>query len=193
MTPQTASATHTHLTEDQLSGLLIGESSLEARIHFDGCGVCRAQMETFERTLLTFNQASLSWSEAKSHTLNRDLSQVRLQQRFSLGALWNSTAQWTSAAALMAVFAVAASSGVMRLQGGFVSSNAVASPVAGLAVAPAPDHAREIADDNAMLNDIDSELRPEAPPLSLSETSFSESPGVRPQLQDSNSNLQARE
>lgn len=139
-----------HLSEDELDDVLIGMGSAEAEAHLAGCAVCAGRKAEFAEAVAGFNQATLAWSEAKSHTLTRDLTAEMGAgagaRRFGLAA----------AAGMCGVAVVAAllSHGVPR-----TSDAPAAAPAA------AVDREREIAGDDAMLRDIDAALyRPDPSP-----------------------------
>ena len=54
----------THLSDDQLEDLLLGEPAPEAAAHLNVCPLCQSKSEAFTSTLAHFNQATLDWAEA---------------------------------------------------------------------------------------------------------------------------------
>lgn len=154
-----------HLSEDQINDALIGEISDEARLHLDACALCQAEVEPFQATLASFNQASAAWSQARSHTLNRDLSDVRPARRFTPAAICS------CASALVVAAAIVFSSGLHHV----APADSAGAP-AGLVADNSAARESEIAADNAMLGAIDSELQPATPPLALVASERSPSP-----------------
>jgi len=155
-----------HLSEDQINDALIGDLSHEVRLHLAACALCQAEVEPFQATLVSFNQATAAWSEAKSNTLNRDLSNIRPAHRFTPAALWSCASALVVAASI--IFASGhhhdSASGSVSAPAGLVADN---SPAA---------RANEIAADNAMLGAIDSEFQPAAPSLALADSERAASP-----------------
>jgi len=90
-----------HLSEDQINDALIGDLSHEVRLHLAACALCQAEVEPFQATLVSFNQATAAWSEAKSNTLNRDLSNIRPAHRFTPAALWSCASALVVAASII--------------------------------------------------------------------------------------------
>lgn len=54
-----------HLSEEALNDVLIGLGTPEAELHLARCEACRGQLEAFRSGLRVFNQATLTWSEAR--------------------------------------------------------------------------------------------------------------------------------
>ena len=140
-----------HLSEDELEDVLIGMGSAEADAHVAGCAACAGRKAEFAAAVAGFNQATLAWSEAKSHTLTRDLTagtEGAGARRFGLAA--------AAGVCGAAVVAALLSHEVPR---------AGETPGGTAAPAAAVDRDREIAGDDAMLRDIDAALyRPDPSP-----------------------------
>jgi len=151
-----------HLSEDQINDALIGELSDEVRLHLAACALCQAEVEPFQATLVSFNQATAAWSEAKSNTLNRDLSGVRPAHRFAPAALWSCASALVVAAAI--IFGSGHRHDSASAPAGLVADNSAAA------------RASEIAADNAMLGAIDSELQVATPSLALADSERVSSP-----------------
>jgi hypothetical protein len=161
------SQTILHLTEDQLDDLLLGEPvSADAQAHLAACELCRAQLAPFQSSVAAFNQATQAWSEAKSNTLNRDLSGLAPTPSHTGWILAGSSV----AAAVVVGVALSHSAGLSSRPAPLTAAVAPVATPAHTAVQPAAtDREREIAEDNAMLGAIDSAIRPTAPPTSLYE------------------------
>ena len=150
-------AGNTHLSDEDLDNVLIGAGSAEAEAHLAGCAACAGRKAEFSGTIASFNQATLAWSEAKSHTLTRDLTAgVRERARPSVGAV---------AAGLCGLAVVGAVLGAglgAHLPGQRPSGDAAGSAPGQTGVG---DRDREIAGDNVILEDIDAALyRPDPSP-----------------------------
>ncbi len=162
-----------HMTDDQMDDLLIGDAAPALRAHLAACPACDARLTEFRATLGLFNQASLTWSEARSNTLSRDLSNHR--PSFRLPA-WSGS--WSFALALLFLVALALSVALPRRQdigGTFALKHAV-----GASGSPQADRDQEIASDNAMLQAIHSEIyRPEPSPLAPYEQAEDATPTPR--------------
>jgi hypothetical protein len=59
----------THLTEDQIDELLLGDAAADRRAHIRTCGECGARLAAAQEPLASFNAASLAWGERRSATL----------------------------------------------------------------------------------------------------------------------------
>jgi hypothetical protein len=55
----------THLSEEALHDALIGLESPDSELHLLQCEACRNQLHAFQSGMRAFNEASLSWSEAR--------------------------------------------------------------------------------------------------------------------------------
>jgi hypothetical protein len=165
-----------HLTEDALNDFLIGTESNESAAHLASCAKCHAKLEDFQRSMEVFNMASISWSEAKSNALNRDLSQHHIPFRISSALAW--------ACASLLILAL---TGTESLNLRHASNQASASGIH--AADPRPgagvDREDEIASDNALLQQIDSEIStPEPSPAEVYGASMrTGSRRVAPQVQ----------
>lgn len=143
-----------HLTEDELDDILIGVGSPEAEAHVAGCAACAGRKAEFVAALTSFNQATMAWSEAKSHTLTRDLAAATESAA-------GSPRLWVAAMGLCVVAVMGAMlsnhvPGTMRGGDGPAGASAQTAPV---------NRDLEIADDDAMLKEIDAALyRPEPSP-----------------------------
>ena len=154
-----------HLSEDQINDALIGELSDEVRLHLAACALCQAEAEPFQATLVSFNQATAAWSEAKSNTLNRDLSDVRPAHRFTPATLWSCASALVVAAVI--IFSSGHHHDSASAPAGLVADNSAAA------------RENEIAADNAMLGAIDSELQVATPSLALGDSERPSSPRTR--------------
>jgi len=59
----------THLTDDQIDDLLIGDSASGSLAHLESCSDCAARLAAAHEPLSSFNAASLAWGERRSATL----------------------------------------------------------------------------------------------------------------------------
>jgi hypothetical protein len=146
-----------HLTDTQLDDLLLDDAAPELQGHLDACPACNARLAQFRGTLALFNEASLSWSAAKSNTLSRDLSTHRASFRLP---------SWSLAAVMLFVVALALAFTYSRPDGSrSVALNHTAVSRDGQQ-ADQTTRDQEIASDNVMLQAIHSEIyRPEPSPL----------------------------
>jgi len=156
-----------HLTEDELEEVLLGLECEESDEHLAACAVCRGQLEEFRESLELFNQASMAWSEAKSNSMNRDLAEHRIPFRMSVRTLW------TCASVLVVLLAGVIGLGERRHAeteaGTTLRAGAVLNPpTEAQPMDAANDATREIASDNAMMQQIDAAINsPEPSPSEL--------------------------
>ncbi len=145
-----------HLDHDMLDEVLLGIAAPSVSAHLAVCSHCAERLQSFNSTVNLFNQATLAWSEAKSNTLTRDLSEHRPHPVLTLAA-----ARSYIAAILVAV-AVMLTAGVRHRTLDLEAAN---NPII---IADSSFSGGEIAEDNAMLHAIDSELsRPDPLPAVL--------------------------
>ena len=147
-----------HLDEDALDDILLDLAAPQALAHAATCPHCAHRLHSARASLLgavsPFNQASLAWSAARSNTLTRDLSTHQPRPALTLPALAS-----YAAAALVAA-SVMLTAGLHHRDPSPQASYQAASTISD----------DEVADDNAMLHAIDSELyRPVAIPAALAE------------------------
>ncbi len=140
-----------HLSEDDLDEVLIGIGSAAQSAHLTACESCSQRLAAFRTQMAMFNQATESWSEARSNTISRDLAAHRPAHWLSRRALWPATA-----ALLLAV-----TLGFSELQHRPATLNAsdTASSAALTDADIHPAHSvTELESDNAMLAAIDHEM-----------------------------------
>jgi len=67
MNPDSAmSANNFHLTDEQFSGLLLGDDlDIAARAHLLDCTLCRQEAEKFTSSVNLFSKTSLAWADTK--------------------------------------------------------------------------------------------------------------------------------
>jgi len=58
----------THLSEEQLDDVLIGDPGVEATAHLADCATCKARVAALEGPIASFAAVSLAWSERQSAT-----------------------------------------------------------------------------------------------------------------------------
>lgn len=139
------------LTEHDLEEVLMGEARPEVRSHCEVCTSCHRRIAPLASSLEAFRGASLAWSEARSNTITRDLSGHK--------PAWRLTGSAVRSAATVFVLGVAAIGA--GTHPGLAGGSGAAIGAAALPVTHAfasEVRAREIAQDNAMLQAIDSEL-----------------------------------
>lgn len=153
-----------HLSEDELDEVLVGGGSPAAEAHLAQCAACASRKVEFAEAVAGFNQATLAWSEAKSHGLTRELVAVGMPSRVRFGL---------AGAGVCAVALV----GMMLGTGVPWGSEAGVRP----AVSQGAALAREIDGDNAMLQAIDAELyRPVQSPEQIYQIDGARRTGERP-------------
>lgn len=147
MTTETSS----HLSEEAMNDILIGLGSAEAEGHLRACQVCRAQLDNVNSALLSFNQATLEWSERRSACLPAVQTGWSWHQR--LGRFLQSP-QWLvqSGLALTSVLLLAISMPLWYHERHAVLSGTPA------AITAAENSAEQIEQDNALLRSVDSVL-----------------------------------
>lgn len=151
-----------HLTDDDLDELMMGVDRPELQAHCAACAPCCSRISAFSASIQPFNDASLAWSQARSHTFTRDLSQHRQTWRLTANAA-------RSAVAMLVLGLVASLTAGMHLRPAQVTGESLAT-----VTQPAPHpfsadaRAQQIARDNAMMQAIDAELtEPESTPAAL--------------------------
>ena len=164
--------TTTHLTEDQIDDLLMGELAAEPTAHLASCSTCKVQVEEFEASIASFKAVTLAWSERQSATLPSKLLRP-------VSSTWQRGASWAAAAAVLLVGIgvplarhqtrgpqVVASNVASRVevaaakQAGDAATAQVREAATGApgVVAVSGKSAAQIARDNQMLQAIDREL-----------------------------------
>ena len=165
-----------HLTDDDLDEMLIGCASPEMAAHVDQCAACAGHLAEFRSSLASFNQAASAWSEAKSNALTRDLQRHRAPFRITARAAWS--------CASVVVLAVMAAVGLGLHERSAQIAAAQAERRWGQ-IETASNEAnseREMANDDAMLRQIDSAI-------SSTEPSPEELYGARSSTSASHQNL----
>ena len=133
-----------HLSEDELDEVLMGIGSPAAAAHLAFCDPCGERLSEFQVQVAIFNQASLDWSTARSNTISRDLAHHKPTPRLTLTTMWSS----------IATFALALAFGVTAaVQHASVPAGNPPAQVAAVA-----DPQSDLAADDAMLANIDSEV-----------------------------------
>jgi len=171
----------THLTEEQIDDVLLGELAAAPAAHLAGCDACKAQVALAEAPIASFKAVSLAWSERRSATLPSKLIP-------SSASSWYRHASWAAAASAVLLLAIAvpvtryeAASSKHQLASNYTPhisqpAQANAAPIAPNETPHEPrvqpvatavsngSHAVQIARDNQMLQDIDRELEASAQP-----------------------------
>ena len=78
-----------HLSQDQLSLLLLGRSTPEEREHASACPHCSAELARFQKPVTAFRTAWQDWSGRSPIPLLRDVSRVQQSRRSSLKPSWS--------------------------------------------------------------------------------------------------------
>ena len=131
-----------HLSETALQDILMGLGAAADQEHLDGCPQCRAQAEAFQEQLRLFNLASMAWSEARPR---RALLNERL--RTAASGVPHLRLQWALASALLLLTA-----GVPF----WMHRHQPEAPAQIASVQE--DSARQIAEDNQLLHNVDAAL-----------------------------------
>lgn len=147
-----------HLSEDQVDEVLLDDASADVLAHLSGCELCQSRVQSFQSSMAVFNAATLSWAEAKSNTMPLVEPEAR--------PVWNWAVASPIAAALVigAVMAgtMQAHRGVLDRRGGTGEFGSVQMAAATGNVDPDPT---QLAEDNAMLRAINTEMQPVESPL----------------------------
>jgi len=136
-----------HLTDEQFSDLLAGETPSEAVAeHLSGCEHCRGELEAVQGSLSNFNLVSLRWAQQEA------------------AAKVQTPSRWALQAASMPAWAIALTGAAVAC----IVSVGIGVPfqhepdqVTAQVVIPVPSDA-EIARDNQLMSSIDQELQYEA-------------------------------
>ena len=86
----------THLSEDQIDDMLIGDLAPEPAAHLKQCTECQTRLEAAEAPMASFAAVSMAWSERRSATAPAKL-------RMPVNAAWQRGASWAAAAAVLLV------------------------------------------------------------------------------------------
>lgn len=132
-----------HLKPEQMNDLLLGISESEATAHLSACPQCRTEVEAMRQTLASLRTASVNWSDDAARM-------VLLPGNLSSRSQWSRSAWVFAAAAILLVVTISFS--VRRGR----STGTVAKP----------DVQTQIARDNQLLADIQTEIG-ETTPLPL--------------------------
>ncbi|MDE1154984.1 MAG: hypothetical protein PW735_04540 [Acidobacteriaceae bacterium] len=147
-----------HLSEEQLDDLLIGEVSPEVEAHLAGCAVCRERLQEAEAPLASFREMSLAWAERRSVTMaapRPEAQSGRVEHRFSWAMVMTGTL--ALAVAIPMLHHTRASAPQEEPALGALASTGHTSalgPASGLSSSQV-----QIAEDNAMLAEIDRALQ----------------------------------
>ena len=161
----------THLTDDQLDGLLLGESAPAVAAHLAACTLCQARNQAFTATLGHFNQATLDWAEASGMRAAHRAPATRP----STGLRFFPAYAWAFAAAILLVAAML----FPRTARVPVETSRAPQPTAATQPVAQPDP--QIAADNSMMTDIDTALnQPDPLPLALNLDATGESAPYAP-------------
>ena len=154
-----------HLTQDELDELLLGAARADLREHCAACASCAARIDNLSESIHLYNQASLAWAEARSHTFTRDLSGHKPTRRLTAFAA-------RSLAATLVLGVLASLTAGTRLWTAHLADSSLEAALHPAVRAFAPEtRAQQIARDNAMLDAIDAELtEPESAPPALLHT-----------------------
>ena len=164
-TNEVFSGSDAHLSEDQLDEVLMGIAEPAVRQHAARCATCGKRLATFQELMVTFNDATLAWSEARSNRMPTELAPAGARGWLYDGLGSRSRVAYAGAAVAALAMLIA---GVMHDRG------AAAPAPSGAESAARSDYSssrqQEISNDNAMLFEISAELyQPMAIPDSLSE------------------------
>ncbi len=170
----------THLTEEQIDDVLLGELASAPATHLAGCDACQARVALAEAPIASFKAVSLAWSERHSATLPSKLI-------LSSSSSGYRHASWAAAASAVLLLAIAVpitryEAASSRHQMASNSTPHITQPATVIAAVPTTfnetpheahvqpvavdvsngSHAVQIARDNQMLQDIDRELEASA-------------------------------
>jgi hypothetical protein len=158
-----------HLSEDQIDDMLIGDLAPEPAAHLKQCVECQAQLEAAKAPMASFAAVSMAWSERQSATAPITLVQAA-------NSAGQRQANWVAAATAMLLLAVSIPLTMRDKQTQVVASDTVAQttakPAVGqqtsanagqarvqpLAMVHHEHPAAELAHDNEMLQAINREL-----------------------------------
>jgi hypothetical protein len=145
-----------HLTDEQLTGLLSGDYTADARGHLLTCAQCQEEFDRVQASIDDFVTLSQEWAEPRAST------SISAPSAFVRG--WQSASSWAAAAA---VLAAAILLGVH--QGRLLSPD-----VNSVAGSQSSEPASAVADDNRLLMAIDKEIRWQAEsPISIDDLTAS--------------------
>jgi hypothetical protein len=154
-----------HLTEEALDDVLIGMGSEEAALHLAACPECRARVKEFSSEIALLDATSMAWNRQRAAQMSDP------QPHTGVGRIPLATMGWVVAAVLLIAVAAPVWHRLNQSKIGYVPPPAIQTP----AVAQTGDSETQIAQDNALLRDVDAAINAsEAPPLG--ETTRSERP-----------------
>ena len=90
----------THLSEEQLDDVLMGDAAVEAAGHLMECAACQARVTAMEAPIASFAAVSLAWSERQSATTSPRIMG-------SPGSAWPQRASWALAATCLLLIGLA--------------------------------------------------------------------------------------
>lgn len=144
-----------HLTEEALNDVLIGMGCEESERHMAACPECRARVEEFTSGIELMNATSMAWSRQRAAQLPNPQPNAGVW-RFPLA-----TMGWVAAAVLLIAVAAPVWHRLDQPKIGY-APQAIQTP----AMAHTEDSETQIAQDNALLRDVDAAINAsEAPPL----------------------------
>ena len=128
-----------HLTEEQLSDLLLDQGTAAAQQHVSLCQPCRRELDHLRASIADFNDLSLAWAEHRA-------PRIPVPSRAAIR--WNAVPAWSAVgtAAVSAIILLGA------------HERHIQSNVSSLA-AEASAQASIVADDNRLLLAIDQDIR----------------------------------
>ena len=159
----------THLSEDQIDDVLIGDLAAEPAAHLKQCMQCQARLEAAKAPMASFAAVSMAWSERQSATAPVTLVQAA-------NSAGQRRANWVAAATAMLLLAVSIPLTMRDKQTQVVASDTgVSAPAKPTAVQQASNNAgqaqvqpvamvhhkhpaAQLAQDNEMLQAINREL-----------------------------------
>jgi anti-sigma factor RsiW len=163
----------THITHEEMTELLLGNSKNAAHLHLHSCAECREEFARFQDSIQSFRVASHSWSE-----------NVAGQNADGMSAVVPSrgNTRWISGWALAAVAAALLIASLVAYRARNMQSPVTAAKVTTPAVSvetPNQNTQEQIAKDNEFLAQVDSEIAEGVPapmqPLQITAASSSSS------------------
>jgi predicted anti-sigma-YlaC factor YlaD len=169
-----------HITQDEMTELLMGTRTSTLDCHLQACAECREELERVKSSLALFRTASHAWSESLGSEVSEMQPVLSLPRARRIHASWGEASWWklaAVAAVLLIVFAAA-----YRIKRTSVNDNTAKGTTPNAVVAESSQNQiaqDQIAQDNELLAQVNSEISESVPtpmqPLQISAASSNSS------------------
>jgi anti-sigma factor RsiW len=166
---------NTHLNHEELTGLLLGTAANGAASHLRACAECSRELDEMKKSIGLFRQATRDWSDSEiSAPLSAHRSRLSLPTKNS-----RPFAGWLFAAAAIVLLVIPSLYLMQHIHKSTTPANVEANNGSSASTNAALDPAQQLAQDNALLSQVDSAIAegvpPSLAPLQLSSSQASSS------------------